>query len=172
MVVKKSSTVTSQSATKKMTPASRTKTSNREANVLQSAQLGIEVGYQLKRAYIKVVEQFHVNVAPFGLRPSEYSLLCIVDENVHVTAKKLSQALSIAPPNMVNLIDSLIQRQLITKAVNPDDRRSQIIQITPTGKNLLSQAQTASQHAQEIALQHLDKKDQASLIELLRKIYQ
>lgn len=138
---------------------------------MKSKQLQKEVGYHLKRSYLQVIEHFHVDMTEVNLRPAEYSILSMVSENEQVTAKKLSKALNIAPPNLVSLIDTLEEKRLIRKSVNENDRRSQILHITNEGKSLLGQAIQTSANSQKRALANLTNDEVNELISLLRKIY-
>jgi DNA-binding MarR family transcriptional regulator len=138
---------------------------------LSSTLIEEHIGYHLKRAYIHTIEQFHLEMKEFRLRPAEFSILSMLSENEGVTAKKLSKALNIAPPNLVSLIDMLEDRKLINKTINAQDRRSQILQLTDSGKALLMNAQSAGLKAQDIAMKNLAPKDQELLVNLLRKLY-
>lgn len=138
---------------------------------MKSKQLQKEVGYHLKRSYLQVIEHFHVDMTEVNLRPAEYSILSMVSENEQVTAKKLSKALNIAPPNLVSLIDTLEEKRLIRKSVNENDRRSQILHITKDGETLLTQAIQTSANSQKRALANLTNDEVNVLISLLRKIY-
>lgn len=138
---------------------------------IYSEQLQKEIGYHLKRSYIQVIEQFHLDMGEFKLSPGEYSILCIIQENDLMTAKKLSKELNIAPPNLVNLIDRLESRQIIIKTVNSNDRRSQILKLSKFGEGLLQGAMIASNNSQNRALSKLSETEREQLIKLLKKIY-
>jgi DNA-binding MarR family transcriptional regulator len=138
---------------------------------LSSSRIEEHIGYHLKRSYVHMIEQFHLEMKEFRLRPAEFSILSMLSENESVTAKKLSQSLNIAPPNLVSLIDHLEDRKLINKTVNEQDRRSQILKLTNSGETLLSNAQVAAMRAQNIAMKNLDSSDKEQLIEILRKLY-
>lgn len=138
---------------------------------MKSKQLQNEVGYHLKRSYLQVIEHFHIDMAEVNLRPAEYSILSMISENEQVTAKKLSKALNIAPPNLVSLIDMLEGKRLINKSVNESDRRSQILNLTSEGQSLLDKAIQTSAKSQKKALAKLSTSEVNELISLLRKIY-
>jgi DNA-binding MarR family transcriptional regulator len=138
---------------------------------LRAIQLQKEVGYHLKRSYVQVIEHFHMDMSEINLRPAEYSILSMIAENNHVTAKKLSKALNIAPPNLVNLIDLLESKQLVSKSVNESDRRSQILHLTTLGEIQLAKAIETSAKSQQEALSNLSPKEVGELIGLLRKVY-
>ena len=138
---------------------------------MKSKQLQKEVGYHLKRSYVQVIEHFHIDMSEVNLRPAEYSILSMIFENDQVTAKKLSKALNIAPPNLVSLIDSLEERQLIAKSINENDRRSQLLSLTEAGEVLLAKAIQTSADSQRKALSNLTTHEVGELISLLRKVY-
>lgn len=143
----------------------------KKGDALNSSLIEEHIGYHLKRAYVHTIEQFHLEMKEFRLRPAEFSILSMLSENEGVTAKKLSKALNIAPPNLVSLIDMLEDRKLINKTINEQDRRSQILQLTASGKALLTDAQTAGLKAQDVAMKNLAPKDQELLVSLLCKLY-
>lgn len=138
---------------------------------LQSNQLQKEVGYHLKRSYVQVIEHFHLDMSEINLRPAEYSILSMIAENSQVTAKKLSKALNIAPPNLVSLIDLLEAKKLISKSVNENDRRSLILNLTPQGEDHLAKAIKTSAKSQQNALSNLSTEEITELICLLKKVY-
>lgn len=141
------------------------------ASPLKSEQLQSEVGYHLKRAYVHVIEYFHEYMSALKLRPGEFSILCMIEENQDVTARVLSGALNIAPPNLVSLLESLDERGLIKKTINEQDRRSQFLTLTHQGKGLLNKAKEASKYAQRDGLANLTSQETAQLIKLLQKLY-
>lgn len=138
---------------------------------LRTDHLQREVGYHLKRAYVHVIETFHRELREFSLRPGEFSVLCVLDENSGVTAKKLSRTLNIAPPNLVGLLENLERRDLIGRVPNPLDRRSQLLQLTDLGKQNLVQAQKRALRAQNVAVSAISAAEREQLINLLKKIY-
>ena len=81
----------------------------------QSVMQGL-VGYNIRRAELHMRQAFDRNVGKSGLRPSEYSILALVDSNSLITQTDLGQALNIRRPNMVVLIESLECRGLVVRA--------------------------------------------------------
>ncbi len=141
-------------------------------STLRSDQLQNEVGYHLKRAYVHMIEEFHLHMSEFRLRPGEFSILCIIEENDDVTARQLSQALNIAPPNLVSLVENLCERNLIKKTVNEQDRRAQLLTLTNAGSTLLKNAKNASKEAQAKGLKNLSENEKENLVLILKKLYQ
>lgn len=142
-----------------------------DQDTLRTAHLQKEIGYHLKRAYVHVIETFHRELREVALRPGEFSVMCVLDENAEVTAKKLSRALNIAPPNLVGLLETLKRRGLIARVPNLRDRRSQLLALTEAGRNTLGQAKKQARKAQNISVAMLSTGEREQLISLLKKIY-
>lgn len=59
-------------------------------------------------------------------------------ESVHgLTMSELSRRLMVTNGNLTGLVDRLVREDLVSRAVSPNDRRTQIIRITPAGKQAL-----------------------------------
>lgn len=54
----------------------------------------------------------------------------------HLTQNQISRELGVSRTNITNLIDGLQEDGLIRRSVNPDDRRSNYVELTPAGQQL------------------------------------
>lgn len=77
------------------------------------------------------------------LRPQTYATLLIVDANPGCKQQDIADALDIRRPNMAALVDGLVGRALIARAVNHEDRRSYSLSLTPAGRALLDRGRAA-----------------------------
>lgn len=129
------------------------------------------LGYSLARASIPTDQVFFECIGePLQLRRAEFTILCLIDANEEVTAKRLSSVLSLSPPNMSVVLDRLDKRGLIRRAQSGSDKRAQFLHLTPKGKALAAQATKIAAHMEDTLLAHLTSGERAMLIELLEKV--
>ena len=136
--------------------------------LLKAAGLADSVGFQLKLAQAAVWAGLVAALAPFGLRPSHYSALLIIRSTPGSRQQDIGEALGIQRPNLVAMIDGLEKRGLLTRTVNPADRRSYALALTPEGGALLDQAD-AAHRAHEARLAERLGPDEA-LLPALRRV--
>lgn len=129
------------------------------------------LGYQLAQATITSTQVFAQEVGtPFDLRPVEFTILTLVDENPGVSAKQLAQALAVTPPNITMWIERLEARRLVERERNPSDRRAQHIRTTAQGSKIARKAARLLVDAERTAISALSGGERAILIELLHKV--
>lgn len=129
-------------------------------------------GYNARRASLTIVALFMERMAPYGLRPVDFSVLTLVAHNPGITSRQLCAALDILPPNLVGLLKGLEKRDLIEKREHPGDKRAQGLHLTPAGQALQAQAQRTARDLEVDAVAGLTPAEQETLNQLLRKVYQ
>lgn len=110
---------------------------------LVASELSTSLGFLLRLANGVSQEQLSRRLGELDLRTTLYSLMLIIHENPGLKQQEVGQTLSIQQPNLVALINELVERGLVTRAVNADDRRSYSLALTPAGVKLLQQARRA-----------------------------
>jgi DNA-binding MarR family transcriptional regulator len=136
-----------------------------------TAHLETLVGYNARRAALSVIGIFLRRMAPFELRPVDYSVLSVIAHNPGVTSRQICAALDILPPNLVGMVKALQRRRLITRRPHPSDRRAQGLHLTPTGERLYREAQATASALEAEATAALTADEVQTLIALLRKVY-
>jgi len=129
------------------------------------------IGYNCRRAYLCIFDVFRERMATVALRPVDYSVLVLVRANPEVNQKRLARALSIDPPNMATLLDRLEARKLVVRKRNPEDKRSQLLLLTPQGQKLCEAAEAIVAKLEIDATSALTKDERAQLIRLAQKIF-
>jgi DNA-binding MarR family transcriptional regulator len=69
--------------------------------------------------------------------------MLIIHENPGLKQQEVGQTLSIQQPNLVSLVNELVNEGLVQRTVNADDRRSYSLVLTPAGRQRLGQASRA-----------------------------
>ena len=109
------------------------------------------LGYNLKRAYVTVRDDFRRVLGEGGLSPGAFSALSLTVESPGVTSSELARRLGIERSGLVAIVDDLQRRGYLTREGVPGDRRVQALQPTPEGTE--AQAATlAAVRASEAAL--------------------
>lgn len=129
------------------------------------------LGYNARRASLAVIEVFLQRMAPYQLRPVDFSVLSLVAHNPGITSRQLCATLGILPPNLVGMVGALEKRELIMRKPHPRDGRAMGLHLTPAGQKLVRDAEkTASQLEAEVAAR-LTPAEQRTLLKLLKKVY-
>lgn len=129
------------------------------------------VGYNARRATLVIMEAFFRQMAVYGLRPADFSVLSLIAHNPGVTSRQLCTTLNIQPPNLVGMINQLQKRELITRRPHPHDGRAMGLHLTPAGRKLVKQAEVTAAELEDQATARLSTNERKTLMQLLRKIY-
>lgn len=129
------------------------------------------VGYNARRATLVIVDAFLRNMAVYGLRPVDFSVLSLIAHNPGITSRQLCTTLNIQPPNLVGMISQLQRRELITRRPHPHDGRAMGLHLTAAGKKMVKQAEVTASELEEATTARLTVAERKMLMQLLRKIY-
>ena len=115
---------------------------------LQLGELSELLGYSLKRAQLKIFEDFLRCVAPLQLTPAQFSVLLLLEKNPGRNQTEIANTLGILRPNFVAMLDGLESRDLCTRMRSTNDRRSHVLMLTDKGRAVLARAKklVASKH--------------------------
>lgn len=129
------------------------------------------VGYNARRAALAIIGVFLQRMAPYGLRPVDFSVLTLIAHNPGITSRQICVTLDILPPNLVGMIKQLHKRELIERRPHPTDRRAQGLHLTPAGLQLQGEAQATATALEKDAAHALSSAEHKTLIWLLKKVY-
>ena len=130
------------------------------------------LGYNARRAALAVIDVFLERMAPYQLKPVDFSVMSVVTHNPGITSRQLCTTLGILPPNLVGMVNALEQRELVARKPHPRDGRAMGLHLTPAGQKLMRDAEkTAAALEAEVAAR-LSAAELQTLIKLLKKVYQ
>ena len=129
------------------------------------------MGYNARRAALSIIELFLERLAPYGLKPVDFSVLSTILHNPGVTSRQLCSALNLLPPNLVGLIQTLEARGLIERKPHPHDGRAVGLHPTAQGKTLMEQAEQTASDLEIEKTARLTPAQRKTLLDLLQKIY-
>src|SRR3954447_21104321 len=142
-----------------------------EGAALQLGELSELLGYSLKRAQLKVFEDFLRCMASLQLTPAQFSVLILVEKNPGRNQTEIANTLGILRPNFVSMLDGLESRDLCARIRSTNDRRSHILVLTDKGRSVLARAKKLVASKHEARLNELLGPDsRTALLEMLAKI--
>ena len=125
------------------------------AGQIKMGELSELLGYTLKRAQLKVFDDFIRCVEPLRLTPAQFSVLLLIDANPGRNQTEIANTLGILRPNFVALLDELESRDLCVRSRSSNDRRSHILRLTEKGRAVLSRARKLIETRHEARLREL-----------------
>jgi DNA-binding MarR family transcriptional regulator len=141
------------------------------AGPLELGELAQLLGYALKRAQLRVFEDFMHSVAPTQLTPAQFSVLLLLDHNPGRNQTEIASTLGILRPNFVAMLDALESRGLCARTRSANDRRSHIVLLTDKGRSTLNRAKKLVATKHEARLNELLGPDnRAALLAMLATI--
>jgi DNA-binding MarR family transcriptional regulator len=141
------------------------------ATPLDLGELSDLLGYALKRAQLKLYEDFLKCVAPLQLTPAQFSVLLLLENNPGRNQTEVAGALGILRPNFVAMLDGLESRGLCVRTRSETDRRSHVLSLTDKGRAALARARRIVATKHEARLSGLlGSADRATLLRILAKI--
>ncbi len=105
------------------------------------------VGYALRRAQGAIFADFNQTLAGLNLRPGQFAVLMVIDQNPGASQSSVSVALGIQKANFVATIADLEKRDLVRRRKSDTDARTYSLSLSARGRALL-------QHASELQSQH------------------
>lgn len=87
-----------------------------------------------------------------------YSILILLDSSANsCTQKCIADKLKIDKASMVGIVDDLVKKKYVVRAVNPNDRREQWLQLTPKAIKIIPQIHQEIKELNKVALHGLTK---------------
>ena len=142
------------------------------ADAVDTGFLETLLGYNARRAALAVIEVFLERMAPYGLKPVDFSVMSLITHNPGITSRQLCHALGILPPNLVGMVNALEKRELIERRPHPRDGRAMGLHLTPAGQKLMRDAEKTAAALEADVATRLTAAELRTLIALLKKVYQ
>ena len=142
---------------------------NQESDAIEQSFLLKQVGYNCLQAYLKIEPDIKKRLIRYQLKPVEFTVLSLNSANPQINQKRLGHTINVSPPNLATLLDKMESRQLLVRKRNPNDKRSQILELTEKGQFLFGKAR--QQFEKNESIPNLSNDEQKQLLRLLQKIF-
>jgi DNA-binding MarR family transcriptional regulator len=133
--------------------------------------LADHIGYAIRRAQMTVFQDFCASMAAVKLRPSEYSVLAIVNRYPALRQNSLAEMLAIKPANCTALITKLERRGLLKREKLPVSGRAIALRLSSRGQALLRQAERIVNHHRRRMENKIGARGVRKLLSLLNSLY-
>ena len=128
------------------------------------------IGYQLRRAQVRVFNDFSRHMADLDLTPGQFGVLALINANAGLNQSELGNAMGVDRSTVVSVIDRLERLGLAERRPAPNDRRSYALYLSEKGKKILAMARRrVMQHEKDIA-RHLSEEEHTLLLSLLKRL--
>lgn len=74
-----------------------------------------------------------------GLTPSQASVLSTLDRHGRLSMSQVAGHEGVSKPSATGIIGRLVDKGLVLRSTDPDDKRSFLVEITPGGRELMEQ---------------------------------
>ncbi len=130
----------------------------------------LRLGYLFKHAQ-RLMSELHVEaLAPFGIDARELGVLLVIDSFEPASQQQVAQRLGVDRTTMVAIVDALEAKGIIVRRADPDDRRRNVVELTPAGRDVLREAIAASDAAEAELLAPLTPVESEQLRNLLVRV--
>jgi DNA-binding MarR family transcriptional regulator len=109
-------------------------------------------------------------LAPFGIHPRDLGVLLVIDSFEPASQQQVALRMGVDRTTMVAIIDALEAKGIIARRPDAQDRRRNVIELTPAGHDILDQATAASDAAEANLLAPLNPEESEQLRDLLARV--
>ncbi|MGY3486826.1 DNA-binding MarR family transcriptional regulator [Bradyrhizobium sp. USDA 4011] len=124
-------------------------------------------GYAVRRFQLWIFQDFIKTLATVDIRPTQYSVMTVIGANPGLSQMAVAKRLGIERARLVHLLDSLEERDFVSRIPSATDRRSHALHLTARGKSALAQfKRLAAEHERHVA-EKIGKENRQQLLQIL-----
>ena len=131
-----------------------------------------DLGALFARITRRLIDAERPILAAHGLSMWEYVVLSQLGREPAPTQLALAQAIDYDKTRLIQLLDGLEQRGLLTRVPDPADRRARIVQLTPRGQANLAATRADIREMEAQLLGELSSTEQQTLLSALPRLAQ
>ena len=133
-------------------------------------ELAASPAFLLKKAGFRAKERLGNAFEPEGLGMVHHAVLTLLDEEPSETQAMIADAIGLDRSHLVGVLDELEEQGLVERRRDPDDRRRQMVRLTPAGKRALARLRRLAADVDDALLASLTAGERRTLTELLLRI--
>jgi DNA-binding MarR family transcriptional regulator len=128
------------------------------------------LGYLLKHAQLRLAEIAEPLVSPHGVGGRELGVMLVLDQPAALSQQEAASRLGIDRTTMVAMVDALESKGLVRRRPAPDDRRRNLVELTPAGAQALRLGSEATDVAERELLSGLTDAEAAAFRDALHRV--
>lgn len=111
-------------------------------------------------------------LAPWAVTPSQSRAVWVLMRHGTMRLRDLAEHLRIAPRSATEVVDDLVERGLVERGPDPDDRRATLVHLTDPGREIGAAVRAARAADAAGYFDRLSEADRADLARILRSLRQ
>ncbi len=139
-------------------------------NLPSHSSLNQYTGFLLRRVSVAAFSSFSSVCEQDGLHPMHFGMLTILEAEGPISQRVLSDRAGVDASTMVQRMDALEEKGLVTRARSTEDRRSYEIELSPEGRAVLRRLRQQASGGGERLFGVLDARERAQLHAILLKV--
>ena len=112
------------------------------------------------------------HIRKLGLTMSQFDVIATLGNTAGMSCRDIGEKTLMVKGTLTGVLDRLEKKQLVTRAENPHDKRSVLVQLTPAGQRVFESAFPAHLAHLEVAFKRLGKQRLATLQQELAALRQ
>ena len=146
-------------------------TAGKAGEALDMGVLPQLLGYHLRCAQVAMFRHFNSRLGEYGISPPQLGALVLIEANPGISQSAIAGALRFDRSTLVQIIDRLEDRGLVTREVSAHDRRSYALKLTEVGSETLAGLKSQALDHDAALAEDLSDQEREDLMGLLRRIY-
>jgi DNA-binding MarR family transcriptional regulator len=127
-------------------------------------------GYLLGKVGAVARQRWTATLAQTGVSPNQFLVLMALAETGPVCQHFLAGVIGIDPRNIVQILDSLESRGLVSRETDRADRRRRLIELTGAGRRIVAELSALGERTEHELLAPVPRADRESLRRILRSV--
>lgn len=126
---------------------------------------------RIKRIEVQLLKKLENNYKKFGLLFWEFDVLATLKRsNAALTPTTLFKDMMVSSGTMTHRLQQLEKRALIERIIDPNDKRSSMVKLTPKGEKVINDCVPTHISLENQLLSHLEPSEVETLNQLLKKL--
>jgi MarR family 2-MHQ and catechol resistance regulon transcriptional repressor len=131
---------------------------------------GVHVWLILMKAHAALLSHVHENIRDLGLCDSDFYVLEVLLHKGPLPVNVIGQKVNLTSGSISIAIDRLVQKRLVDRCEQAEDRRVRMVALTAEGRALIEKSFRTHALAMEKAAEGLDLDQRKQIIFLLKKL--
>jgi len=142
----------------------------RAASQMAGYVLEAQIGFVLRKAQQRATAIFARHFGRHQLTPTQWTTLVRIEQYGSLSQNHLGRLTAMDPATIQGVVKRLIERKLVTRIADPDDRRRKRLGLTQAGQRLVRRLVANAFKVSRDTLRPLAKREQALVLALLERL--
>ena len=129
------------------------------------------LGALLRFAHLSSNAVINSTLKKYKLSIEQWVILNLIEKG-SLTQKELATMLKSEHSSVTRMLDALERNLLVSRKVHPKDRRAKLVEITPDGKQIITQANTSASSLAKVFDANFTQEELTNLKSYLKRITQ